>query len=335
MHAPLYKFGVFGGPVALMAAFVIGLGFGFFLERAGFTSARRLASQFYFRDLAVLKVMFTAIITAMVGLFLLSSAGLVDLSQVSLKPTILGADVLGGLLLGVGFVIGGYCPGTSVPASATGRIDAWVYAGGMFAGTWAFGEIAGRFPAFAAFVDEAGRPRMTLPQLTGIPYGLLVLAVVAMAIVAFALSEWAEVRFGGKPLAEQPLIGGRLAVMNPSRRLLGMLLLGGLAAAALGDPYQGPNVTIRQDDLATIVARGTDRVSVDDLARACIARTTEYRLVDLRASDAFARGSLPGAESVPLGELSSHTFAPTDRLLLFAENSAKAMPAGFSWRPGG
>ena len=110
MNAPFYKFGLFGDEASFIIAFVIGIGFGFFLERAGFGSGRKLAAQFYLRDLSVLKVMFTAIITAMTGLYLLSRLGLVDLSLVYLVPTFLVPQIVGGLLLGFGFVIGGYCP---------------------------------------------------------------------------------------------------------------------------------------------------------------------------------------------------------------------------------
>ena len=77
MSAPFFKFGAFGDEASLIVAFVIGLGFGFFLERAGFGSAKKLVSQFYLDDLAVFKVMFTAIVTAMLGLFYLAWAGIV------------------------------------------------------------------------------------------------------------------------------------------------------------------------------------------------------------------------------------------------------------------
>jgi len=119
MNAPFYKFGLFGDEASFIIAFLIGIGFGFFLERAGFGSARKLAAQFYLRDLSVLKVMFTAIITAMTGLYVFSRLGMLDLSLVYLVPTFLVPQIVGGLLLGVGFVIGGYCPG--LPASPLPR----------------------------------------------------------------------------------------------------------------------------------------------------------------------------------------------------------------------
>ncbi len=182
MSAPLFKYGLFGDETSLIVAFVIGLGFGFFLERAGFGSARKLVAQFYLTDLAVFKVMFTAIITALLGLFYLSWFGWLDLSLVYVAPTYLLPQVLGGLLLGFGFVIGGYCPGTSAVAVATGSIDALVYGFGILAGIFLFGEL---YPVFGGFAHSTNLGRVTLPELFHLPYGLVALAVVLMAVGGF------------------------------------------------------------------------------------------------------------------------------------------------------
>ncbi|MCU0453590.1 MAG: YeeE/YedE family protein [Bacteroidetes bacterium] len=189
MNAPFFKFGLFNDEVSLIVAVVIGIGFGFFLERAGFGSARKLAAQFYFTDMTVLKVMFTAIVTAMLGVYFLSVLGFVDLSLVYLTPTNLMPQVVGGLLLGFGFVIGGYCPGTSCVSAATGRTDGWVYLGGIVAGILVFGEA---FPLIETFYNSTPMGQLTLAQLTGIPYGILVFAVVVMAIGAFMAADWGE-----------------------------------------------------------------------------------------------------------------------------------------------
>ncbi len=117
MSAPFFKFGMFGDETSLVVAFIIGIGFGFFLERAGFGSAKKLVSQFYLNDMAVFKVMFTAIVTAMLGVTYLGWIGFLDLSLVYLVPTHLAPQIVGGLVLGFGFVIGGYCPR---PSSSTG-----------------------------------------------------------------------------------------------------------------------------------------------------------------------------------------------------------------------
>lgn len=195
MNAPFFKFGLFGDNMSLVVAFVIGIGFGFFLERAGFGNARKLAAQFYFTDLTVFKVMFTAIITAMLGIYFLSVTGFMDLSLVYLNPTYLLPQVVGGLLLGVGFVVGGYCPGTSCVSAATGKIDGMIYLLGIVAGIAAFGEV---FPLVSSFYVSTPMGQVTLPQYFNMPYGVLVFAVVLMAIGGFAAAEWAEKKNGNK-----------------------------------------------------------------------------------------------------------------------------------------
>ena len=193
--APLYKYGFFGDEMSLVLAFVLGTGFGFFLERAGFGSARKLAAQFYLYDMSVFKVMFTAIVTAMLGVTYLGWIGWLDLSQVYLVPTHLVPQIVGGLVLGVGFVVGGYCPGTSVASLATGRIDAFVYAFGIGAGTVVYAEV---FPWIKDFVNSNDMGQVTLPQVLHLPWGLLVFAVVLVAVAGFSAATLVERRFGDK-----------------------------------------------------------------------------------------------------------------------------------------
>ena len=189
MSAPFYKLGAFGDEASLIVAFLIGIGFGFFLERAGFGSARKLVSQFYLNDLAVFKVMFTAIVTAMLGVTYLSWAGFLDLSLLYLVPTYWVAQVAGGLVLGVGFVVGGYCPGTSVVSTATGKIDGLVFVTGFAAGTLGF---ALAFPLVKGLYAAGDIGTKTLPQVLGVPYGILVFGVVLMAVGGFMGATWVE-----------------------------------------------------------------------------------------------------------------------------------------------
>jgi len=174
-------------------AFLIGIGFGFFLERAGFGSARKLVSQFYLNDLAVFKVMFTAIVTAMLGVTYLSWIGVLDLSLVYVVPTFLLPQIVGGLLLGVGFVIGGYCPGTALAATATGKWDGLFYGIGIYTGTVVFAEI---YPWVKSFHTSTSMGQVTIPQYFNLPYGVVVFAVVLMALGGFAGAGWVEKKFG-------------------------------------------------------------------------------------------------------------------------------------------
>jgi hypothetical protein len=195
MMAPFFKYGLFGESLSLVVAFLVGIGFGFFLERAGFGSSRKLAAQFYLTDMTVFKVMFTAIVTAMLGVYYLSVLGVLDLSLVYLTPTFLVPQIVGGLILGAGFVVGGYCPGTACVGVATGRIDALVLFVGIFAGIFGFNEL---YPLVSGFYNSTDLGQLTLPQVTGLPYGLLVFAVVLLALGGFAGAEWVEKRMASR-----------------------------------------------------------------------------------------------------------------------------------------
>lgn len=193
MTAPLFKYGAFGEQASLVFAFLIGIGFGFFLERGGFGSARKLVAQFYLTDLAVFKVMFTAIVTAMLGVTYLAWIGVLDLSLVYLERTYIVPQVAGGLLLGIGFVAGGYCPGTSITAAVTGKLDALLYMLGILAGTVLFALL---LPSLGGFFTAGDMGEVTIPGFFDLPYGLVVLAVVLMALGGFYAAGLVERRFG-------------------------------------------------------------------------------------------------------------------------------------------
>ncbi len=195
MSAPLFKYGLFGDEAGLVVAFLIGIGFGFALERGGLGSARKLVSQFYLNDMTVFRVMFTAIVTAMVGLTYLAWFGWLDLSLVYLVPTYWPAQVVGGLLVGIGFVVSGYCPGTSIVAAATGRLDGLLVVLGFAAGTFGF---ALAFPSLKGLYLAGSLGERTLPGVLGLPQGLFVFGVVLMAVGGFAGAGWVEKRFAPK-----------------------------------------------------------------------------------------------------------------------------------------
>lgn len=192
MNAPFYQFGIVGNETALLFAVFIGVGFGFFLEQAGFGSSVKLAQQFYFRDLTVFKVMFTAIITAMLGLFWLAWFGIVDLSLVRVLPTFLIPQFVGGIVFGIGFVMGGYCPGTCCVASVTGKIDGWVHLVGMFAGIFLFAEI---FPLIEVWYSSTPMGELTLMEFFDLSHGIIIMLVVVTALTAFYGAEKLEAKF--------------------------------------------------------------------------------------------------------------------------------------------
>jgi uncharacterized membrane protein YedE/YeeE len=199
--APISKINEWGPDGMVAAALLLGFGFGFFLEKAGFGNARTLAGQWYGYDFAVLRVMFTAIVVAMIGLFGLAAAGVVDLGQVYVNETFLWPQIVGGLIFGFGFVIGEYCPGTALVGCATGKIDAMAYLGGFFAGLVGFFFV---FPLLEGFYDSSSLGRVLLPDALGVPAGVVVLGVVVIALGAFALTHVIERRLARTRPAVQP-----------------------------------------------------------------------------------------------------------------------------------
>jgi len=319
MNFPLYKFGAFGAETSLIVALVIGIFFGFVLERAGFGSCRKLAAQFYFKDLAVFKVMFTAIITAMVGVYLLSVFGVLDINLVYKTDTIIWPQILGGLILGVGFVIGGYCPGTSVAAMSTGKIDALVFLGGVMIGLFGYGEI---FMSIKDWAKPEGTSVMTLDQISGIPYGFIVFAVILMAVAGFIGAEWAERKLSGAPQGKSPLTDNT-RLINSSRILMLGLLGAGFISLFLGSPYGSTKVKVDTTELARITSTGNDQIKATDLADSIIRGDDDYLLIDLRNAKEFATYFIPGAINM---DMNSEDFAdlPHNENIVIYSNDGEA-----------
>jgi uncharacterized membrane protein YedE/YeeE len=184
--------GLLGYGTSLGIAVVIGFFFGLVLERAGFGDARNLTNIFYFRDMRVLRVMFSAVVTAMVGLIVLSWIGLFDygmFAEYALLKTYFWPQLVGGVLFGIGFVVGGYCPGTSVVGITSGKLDSVVFVLGLIGGIWIF---AAGFPLWGAFYKSSALGRLTLWQVFGIPMPLMALLIVIMALAAFYLAGLGE-----------------------------------------------------------------------------------------------------------------------------------------------
>jgi uncharacterized membrane protein YedE/YeeE len=226
---PLYKFGWFNFAYSLQLAGLIGFMFGFLLERAGFGNPRKLTAIFYFRDFAVLKVMFTAIVVCILGLLYFSVFGWIDLARVYLLPTFIWPQIVGGLVLGIGFVMGGYCPTTSVVATVSGKLDGLIFIIGMMIGSIFFAEI---YQLIEKFYTSGAMGAIRLPDEFGINSGTISFMVCLMAVGAFWLAERVEQKFGDKDTLPRPspkvkraaavlliLLGLILAVINPDRTI--------------------------------------------------------------------------------------------------------------------
>ncbi|NJM16402.1 MAG: YeeE/YedE family protein, partial [Bacteroidales bacterium] len=187
--APFIIYDVISANTNHLLAFVIGIGFGYVLESSGFSSSRKLAGVFYGYDAVVLKVFFTAAVTGALGLLFLSLFGWLDLKSVYINPTYMSSAIAGGVIMGAGFIMGGFCPGTSVCAAAIGKIDAMVFIAGLFIGVLIFAE---GYPMWESLymANFMGSPKLS--ETMGLSDGLLALLVIVAAVGMFYAAEWAE-----------------------------------------------------------------------------------------------------------------------------------------------
>jgi len=176
----------------LFLAFIIGIAFGFVLESSGFSSSRKLAGVFYGYDMVVLKVFFTGAITAMLGLLFFSLFGWVDLNLVYVNPTYLTSAIAGGVIMGVGFIMGGYCPGTSFCGASIGKIDAMVFIVGLFIGVGIFGAGYNWWDGMY-MANFLGSPKIS--ESLGLTDGVFALILIIVALGMFYVAEWAEKKF--------------------------------------------------------------------------------------------------------------------------------------------
>lgn len=168
----------------LFYGLITGLLFGFLLQKGRVLRYDKQLGVLLLKDMTIIKFMLTSVIVAMVGTYLLLDLGLVKLS---IKTTILGANIIGGITFGLGWGLLGYCPGTSAGALGEGRWDALWGIAGMLLGAALYAEA---FPTMKATVLTWGNlGKITLPQVLGINHWLIIVPLVAGTLLLF---RWFE-----------------------------------------------------------------------------------------------------------------------------------------------
>jgi rhodanese-related sulfurtransferase len=265
---------------------LIGFAFGYVLEISGFGNSKLLASQFYFKDLTVLKVMFGAIIVAMVLIFGASAVGLLDYNLVYVNPTYLWPGILGGLIMGFGFIIGGFCPGTSLVAAATAKLDGVFFVLGVFFGIFLFGETVG---LYESFWHSSYLGRFTIFDWLGLSPGIVVILVVLMALFMFWGGEKLERVFGGKDPAAAPRWRYGAA---------GALLLVAVAVALVGQPSTADRwARIEAERTAQLAAREV-QIHPGELLGIIHDDAIRVRLLDVRPEAEYNLFHLLDAEHI-------------------------------------
>jgi rhodanese-related sulfurtransferase len=279
---------VIGNELNFVVALFVGIAFGFVLEQAGFSTSKKLVGLFYGYDFTVLRVFFTAGVTAMIGVIALNHFGIIDINLVYVNPTFLWSAIIGGLIMGLGFVIGGFCPGTSVCAAAIGKIDAMIFIVGSFLGVLVFAE---GYPLFEGLYKATnwGSPRMF--ETLGMSQAFFAFLLVFVAVSAFWMTTLIENKVNGKPNPE----------FRPAKLyygLTGLAIIIGFSAFVLPDRRE--ELINKLEDKNFVGTYPVKMMTGDELAFRLMDKDPDLQILDFRTSKEFNEFSLPNSTNFNL-----------------------------------
>jgi len=326
---------------AFFAALVIGFFFGLALERAGFGSSRRISGIFYFTDMAVLKVMFTALVVAMLGLAFVAASGMIDLShQVYYLKTYYGAYIVAGLIFGIGFVMGGWCPGTAAVGLASGKIDALLFLVGAIIGSVLFNEL---FPILKPLYTWGmspqkafGKPGLAFVHETlGISRDLFLLLFTIAAILCFWGTEYIEkIRRRGQGQGgvyfNSPFLKAFCLVLFIAAAALPILSSLGREKVPVSSSDTGqPSEAVPQDvnRLLERISSGKGHMAPEELAALLLEGTSALVVVDVRPQEEYQRFHIRGAVNVQLPELPAFIQRNREREMVVLYSNGMVQPA--------
>jgi len=319
----LYGLDLLGTPKAFLLAFAIGIAFGFALERAGFSSSRRLAGIFYFRDMAVLKVMFTGVITAMLGLSYFLGMGWVQPDQVYLMPSIYGAQIVGGLLFGVGFVMGGWCPGTAAAGLGAGRIDALVFLGGSVGGSILYNEL---YAVIRPLENWGNSGTSLVYDALGLSRAGFAFLFTLVALGCFWGAEYVEKRVSNTG----PYLGSRfLKAFSVVFVILavGLFSFSGAPSGVAGVPTTPASAASQERSLLESIDAAEDHFEPEELADRLMAGERGLLLIDVRTPGEYTAFHLRGAVNVPITELDAYLSPRKNQGLVVLYSNGMTHPA--------
>ncbi len=290
---------IIGNELNLVVALLIGIAFGFILEQAGFSTSKKLVGLFYGYDFTVLRVFFTAGITAMIGVIAFGHFGLLDLNLIYVNPTYIWSAIVGGLIMGLGFVVGGFCPGTSVCAAAIGKIDAMIFIAGSFLGVFIFAE---GYPYFEGLYKSGfwGYPHMF--ETLGMSQAAFAVVMTVFAVVAFIATTMIEKKVNGKSNPE----------LVPVRMYYGLALtVIVISLTAFLMPERQSDILNRSSNEAVLNSFDPMKMTADELAYRIIDNDRKLQIMDFRTQDDFKQLNLPGSENLTYENLFGKDAAKT------------------------
>jgi len=282
---------VVGNELNFIVALIIGIFFGVILEQAGFSTSKKLVGLFYGYDFTVLRVFFTAGIVAMIGVIALEHFGLLDINLTYINPTFLWSAIIGGLIMGLGFVVGGFCPGTSICAAAIGKIDAMIFIAGSFIGVLIFAE---GYPLFEELYKAENWGNVRVFDSLGMQQTVFAFLLTAVALFAFWMISIIENKING---IKKPAF--RFTPYYVTLGAIGFIL--SLSAFVL---------TERKDSLQNLVSDkeyvnsyDLKTMTVDEFAYRIIKDDNKLQIIDFRPIKEYEKQSLPGSTSFTFDNL--------------------------------
>lgn len=282
---------VVGNELNFIVALVIGIFFGVILEQAGFSTSKKLVGLFYGYDFTVLRVFFTAGIVAMIGVIAMEHFGLLDINLTYINPTFLWSALIGGLIMGLGFVVGGFCPGTSICAAAIGKIDAMIFIAGSFIGVLIFAE---GYPLWEGLYKANNWGNVRVFDSLGMQQTVFAFILTAFSLFAFWMVSIIENKVNG---IKKPAF--RFTPYYVTIGAIGFIL--SLSAFVL---------TERKDSLQNLVSDkefvnnfDLKTITVDEFAYRIVKGDNKLQIIDFRPIKEYEKQSLPGSTSFTFDNL--------------------------------
>lgn len=312
--APFIPEGLVNPQLNLFFALVLGIGFGYVLEQAGFSSSRKLAGVFYGYDFVVLRVFFTAGVTAMVGLLFLSYMGWIDMNLVYVNPTFLWSAIVGGVIMGFGFILGGYCPGTSIVAATVGKIDAMLFLAGTLIGMFIFGHFYNQWePLYMG--SFMGNP--FIYEVLGISRAWFAFLMVMIAVIAFAITQKIEDNIN--------MVSSEKLAQRPSYIMPGALLIVSIFVFLFLPEQRRSNAReVAPQQILAMLMDESRFVNTEEVIYKIINEDRNLILIDVREPEEFNEFALPGAVNIGLNEILGRPYRE-----FFSSTNGKKVFYGF------
>jgi rhodanese-related sulfurtransferase len=207
--------------------------------------------------------------------------------------------IVGGVIMGFGFIIGGYCPGTSVCAAAIGKIDAMFFVGGGILGVFAFGEL---YPLYHTFYESTALGSIKVFDSLGISQGLFAFILIVVAVGAFTITTIIEKRANKSSAPSLEFIPWKHKIAGAGIMLLGVVFV--------FLPSRQVHLTEKVKGASYIASHSVKIMSSDELAYRIIDKENSVQVVDMRLPEQFAVLALPGSVNVQIKDLFGKELTP-------------------------